>query len=249
MADRPIIFSAPMVRALLDGRKTQTRRVVKNVPPQPAPNCHPSHTARHPAPYLDAYCGGKPTPANPRGMGRNWHWWQVDDRPGVEAFRLPYAPGDRLWVREAWAPNEVAPGEPIFRADYGQANGVQSYNLRDGSCEAAVSNWRPSIHMPRWVSRLTLTVTDVRVQRLNDISEEDAIAEGIDMDQAPGTAAWGWHDYGRGDSLAKRYFADPRNSYRTLWNSIHGPDAWAANPWVCALTFTVARGNIDGVGK
>jgi hypothetical protein len=245
MADRPIIFSAPMVLALLAWRKTQTRRVVKNVPPQPAPNCHPSHTARHPAPYLDAYCGEKPTPANPRGMGRNWHWWQVDDRPGVAAFRLPYAPGDRLWVREAHAFGPLDPPPVIYAATAKQ----------DGWEVGPKARYRSPIHMPRWASRLTLAVTEVRVQRLQEISEQDAYDEGIESDlwdQAPvcrnyQTGGWfiGWPC--NVDPPDQSVPADEvcRQSYATLWNSIHGPDAWAANDWVCALTFTVTRGNID----
>ena len=96
------------------------------------------------------------------------------------------------------------------------------------------TRWRPSIHMPRWASRLTLTVTDVRVQRLQEISEEDARAEGA----YPCEGGW---SYG-GSPLAG---TTARGAFYCLWNSLHGPDAWSANPWVCALTFTVDRRNID----
>ena len=228
MTDRPIIFSAPMVRAMLDGRKTQTRRVLKPQPTgQPSANCHPAHKPRHPAPYLDAYCGEPRTPQNPRGQGRDWHWWQVDDRCGPVACRVPYAPGDRLWVREAvcW----VSGWGWRYRAD--------NDDLAEKRETGEVSRWRPSIHMPRWASRLTLTVTDVRVQRLQDISEADAVAEGCDAVLAltikrPNGAHPG----------------NPRECYCDLWNSLHGPGAWDANPWVVALTFTVQRGNIDQIG-
>ena len=93
--------------------------------------------------------------------------------------------------------------------------------------------WRPSIHMPRSASRLTLTVTEVRVQRLQDISEEDARAEGIEGEFLP---------WPQGYWTYRPYFAE-------LWNSLHGPDAWDANPWVVALSFTVQHGNIDQIGK
>lgn len=227
-----------MVRALLDGRKTQTRREIKNVPEMPKPNCHPSHTAKHDLPYLDAYCGQRPTEKNPRGMGHDWHWWQVDDRLGLVAFRLPYAPGDRLWVREAHYLTDDGTSEyAIFAED---AAGVADHfrEIEDLGLRHPSIDWskhlrlRPSVHMPRWASRLTLTVTDVRVQRLQDISEADAIAEGcrgfVSTDGQDGTS--------------------PREEFQDLWNTIHGPDAWSANPWVAAYTFTVQRGNIDEMG-
>lgn len=232
MTDRPIIFSAPMVRALLDGRKTQTRRALKPQPTeQPAANCHPAHKPRHPAPYLDAYCGEPRTYQNPRGQGRDWHWWQVDDRCGPVACRVPYAPGDRLWVREtfigpyAYEVNEYPPRDWGNKPIWFPADGPVPEKHAGQFWHRA----RPSIHMPRWASRLTLTVTDVRVQRLQDISEADAIAEG-------------------GDPVQARMYPELgtcRHWFQDLWNSLHGPGAWDANPWVVALTFTVQRGNID----
>jgi len=95
--------------------------------------------------------------------------------------------------------------------------------------------WRPSIYMPRWASRLTLLVTDVRVQRLQDISEADAIAEGIIPTANSQTI----------DCATER----PSDGFRALWNSIHGPEAWDANPWVAAISFDVVRANIDEDGK
>jgi len=96
--------------------------------------------------------------------------------------------------------------------------------------------WNPSIHMPRWASRLTLTVTDVRVQRLQDISAADSIAEGVECETCAAMAQSACHGKGCFSSLA---------DFRALWNSLHGPDAWDANPWVVALTFTVEQRNID----
>ena len=229
MTDRPIIFSGPMVQALLAGRKSQTRRVLNPQPTeQPAANCHPAHKPRHPAPYLDAYCGEPRTSQNPRGQGRDWHWWQVDDRCGPVACRVPYAIGDRLWVRETvcW----VSGWGLRYRAD--------NDDLAEKRETGEVSCWRTSIHMPRWASRLTLTVSDVRVQRLQDISEADAIAEGVIHD---GFGGWRGHEGTIGYPTAIW-------AYHHLWNSLHGPGAWDANPWVVALTFTVQRGNIDQIG-
>lgn len=228
MADKPIIFSAPMVCALLDGRKTQTRRVIKNVPDAPPARCAPRNAPKHPAPYLDAYCGERPTSTNPRGMGRNWHWWQIDDRPGPVAFRLPYATGDRLYVREAvcW----VSRLGWRYRAD--------DDDLSDKREAGEVGRWHPSIHMPRLASRITLTVTDVRVQRLQEISEADAVAEGCE--------ATGWRPtYGNPDNAGFEESIPAKDAFADLWSSLHGPGAWEANPWVAAYSFTVQRGNID----
>lgn len=199
MADRPILFSGPMVRALLDGRKTQTRRVMK---PQPEP---------FDAMFSDA--------------GR---WWTGDAVTGEvhQVLRVPYATGDRLWVREAWA--DIA-NDP--HCDLHQSGIQHAYRSTDDDEFTIPPRWRTSIHMPRAVSRLTLIVTDVRVQRLHDISEADAVAEGVD--------AVTMSDVPRQASLSRR------SDFAALWYIIHGPGAWDANPWVCALTFTVAHGNID----
>ncbi|MFC5359522.1 hypothetical protein [Azospirillum himalayense] len=197
MRDVPIIFSAPMVRALLDGRKTQTRRL-----------------ATSPLAKVQ--------------------------------------PGDRLWVREntwqngTWVRTEDETGEIGSKWV-----GTSSVRMMANETKPAGSGnfvWRsiPSIHMPRWASRLTLVVEQVRVERLQDISEADAIAEGIEMCSPRPRGMSGWRDYGDklGDT-SRRYFSDPRRSFQTLWTSLHGAGAWAANPWVVALTFRVHQANID----
>ena len=206
MREHPIIFSAPMVRAILEGRKTQTRRVVRGGQPKGVGTFHVD----------TGFKGGRPTlvETTPCPAGREIHWLQ----------RMPYGqPGDRLWVREthlldppidgSWpsvgdgfASIEDIPGRyrntkhVLYRADN---------NLSGDWC------WRPSIHMPRWASRITLELTDVRVQRVQDISEEDALAEGC-RSQIKHSAA----------------FAD-------LWDSINESRGfgWNANPYVWALTF------------
>ncbi len=195
MPDKPVIFSAPMVRALLDGRKTQTRRVLK---PQPSP-------------HVQIY-----------RVGSAWDW-----RDGTRggSVRVPCTPGDRLWVREALDLGDLA--YPIGHATY--AADRSDVDLRPEGAAAWAGDYKrqsvPSIHMPRWASRLTLTVTEVRVQRLQQISEADAVAEGV-TDQDVGGA---------------------RGVFSRLWNSLHGSGAWDANPWVCAMTFTVYRCNIDAL--
>lgn len=223
MSDRPIIFSAPMVRALLDGRKMQTRRVLK-----PLPEAEGQSYVMWPV-YGYARvgfqrCGSSPLP----------------DRAA------PYAPGDRLWVREAWAchwatddqpPREMDPD--LWSVRYLADDHIRPA-ARDGSLalKKQCAKVRSSFHMPRWASRLTLLVTDVRVTRLQEISEADAVAEGIEQDDVGLWRDYAGSDVGWGFSV---------ESFRSLWNSLHGPDAWAANPWVSAVSFTVERRNIDAV--
>jgi hypothetical protein len=199
MTDRPIIFSTPMVRALLEGRKTQTRRVLR---PQP-------HWV------------------SVSGFGQRMSWNGTTGM--VHAHRLPYITGDRLWVREA-IDKTSEPGDVFYRADYEAAHGDSGKGL----------GWRPSIHMPRRASRLTLTVTDVRVQRLHDISEADAVAEGVES----GMTSHGlmWKAYGHEPNC---WVDSARLSYIRLWDSLQGTGAWDANPWVVALTFNVEKRNID----
>lgn len=220
MTDRPIIFSGPMVRALLDGRKTQTRRLLSIKGHKGFFQFQPSDT-----------------------NGYDWtfrradHVWE-DYSHEMLLSKLPIATGDRLYVREA-----------VTRQETDQGVGFQTY-AADGAEVWPLTKWYhqrksiPSIHMPRWASRLTLTVTDVRVQRLQDISEADAVAEGIEATTPTRIVQPYYKDY---EGTLARGFVSARRSFQSLWNSLHGPDAWAENPWVAAYTFTVQRGNIDEV--
>jgi len=235
MTDRPINLRDFEVRALLDGRKTQKRVALKSVPPMPDPNCHPNNKPRHDRPYLDSYCGERPTPSNPRGMTDRWLWWQVDDRACLPEFRVPFVPGDRLWVRETWAvgniydsvrPRDINPGGKPGWCGIRYAATQERCGIKD----------RPSIHMPRWASRITLLVEAVRVERLHDISEADAVAEGIYP--APG-GMWSGVE-GQAGTTARAAFA-------LLWTGIYGPDSWTANPWVSAITFRPVLANIDQI--
>lgn len=217
MTDKPIIFSAPMVRALLESRKTMTRRVLW---PQP-----------------------RQTDAGE---------WYVATRAGFQYLSdpllcLPYAPGDRLWVREACATRGCGPEKPDVPYPVAYAADDPEWSaIKADAREAGGWKIRSPIHMPRWASRLTLTVTEVRVQRLHDISEADAISEGlIQRPLAPEYARMRGCDW---TYEGETRVGSPVSAFAALWNSLHGPDAWDANPWVWAISFTVQRGNIDQIG-
>jgi hypothetical protein len=242
---RPILFSGPMVRALLDGRKTQTRRLIKADVGPPPDMLNMEHAARHIAPYLDAYCGGPRTELNPRGMTSKWCWWTRDDRPCLPLFDVRYKPGDLLWVRETWGLDCFDDGQsrswkrPVYRADDGDAP------MDNGK----PTPWKPSIFMPRGRSRLTLEITDVRVQRLHEISETDAVAEGVSKIRDNCYAIKGF-DY----DLSGLGHNSPIIPFAKLWDHINGPgnqingewvSAWEQNPWTVALTFNVHKQNID----
>ena len=176
--ERPILFSGEMVRAILDGRKTQTRRVVK------------------PQPMVDLEMTG----------------WQDD-------YVCPYgAPGERLWVRETWQ------HESPHCDDHACGNPDHAWFKATEVAPDTFPSWRPSIHMPRWASRLLLEVTEVRVERLRDCTEVDCQAEGC----------LGGHDAIRGYAFS----ATPREHFRHVWNSINGKKhPWESNPWVWVVGF------------
>ena len=196
--ERPILFSAPMVRALLDSSKTQTRRVVK-----PGNLGLPGTPLRQPTPNWNAAFYGP-------GI------WSDD---ADFASRCPYGqPGDRLWVREAWATHafldDVAPCELMTASVHYSADGT----IQTGK-------GRPSIHMPRKYSRIDLEITGVRVERLQDISEADAKAEGALIESAVGGVPGASYVQG----------------YRSIWEEINSADSWAANPWVWCVEFRRIR--------
>ncbi len=215
MKERPILFSGAMVRAILEGRKTQTRRIVK---PQPHDGCGRIWCAEYSPTVIDRW---------------------GDEQPGKEVFgaysedgewgvRCPYGqPGDRLWVRETWGVlhehllNDQH--EPTFwRADY---------NAEDFATQV-LPRWRPSIHMPRSRSRIKLELTGVRVERLQDISQGDAIAEGAPPSHSSIDAVS--RDIGYADFS--------RSWYAQLWDQINGPGSWEANPLVWVVEFRRVEG-------
>jgi hypothetical protein len=235
----PILFSAPMIVALLAGCKTQTRRVIKG------------------APEGDVWFCDR--------VGGGFRWVAEGGAPSMPC-RLPHAVGDSLWVREAWrtadvlddlAPRELLEGCAL--SDYTPIRYEADGATRDfdEDCDPEFGRLRPGMFMPRWAPRITLTVIDVRVQRLQEISEADAKAEGV---EPPNSEREG-HDWsicpqcggtrlynGLGANLGVMpdcdcYECDThRKRFHHLWNHLHGPGAWDANPWVAAYSFSIDDG-------
>lgn len=181
--ERPIVFSGPDVRAILDGRKVQTRRT------RGLPSANRN------------WREVRPSDGDPRVWLFRWEC-------ATYHIRCPYgAPGDRLWVRETF----IHEASTLYRADC-------DYD------ETRCAGWSPAIVMPRHLSRITLEITDIRVQRLQDISEEDALAEGVTTRTEENVRKWG-------------YDQSPRMAFADLWESINGPGSWDANPLVWAISF------------
>lgn len=214
MKDRPILFSGATIRALLAGAKTQTRRIVK-----PQPVLADDGSWRWDG-KLKGFVGASGTHA--------------DGFKSCASFYCPYGkPGDLLWVREAhYIIGEHAGRVPGSKWTHYAAD--LSNNL-DDTDHQWTRGWKPSIHMPRTSSRLTLRITDVRAERLQDISEADARAEGV-------TPLFGGMPAHADDDRPTHYTAFAR-----LWQSINGPDSWDANPWVWAISFEVIKSNVDEV--
>lgn len=210
MKERPILFSAPMVRALLAGTKTQTRRVM-------------ARQKKHD--FTDYTL-----------FGQQGHddgpWKAIEHAPdwpdGKEDQCLcPYAShrGDRLWVREAFLIEDDR--EPAANILYRADGDVHVYSMGEHL------RWKPSIHLPRKLSRITLEIFDVRVERLQDISGDDALAEGIVRLRDGGYAS---------DTEGRHYHAASAwHAYASLWEGIHGPGSWALNPWVWVVEFKRAQ--------
>lgn len=246
MTDRGIIMIGPMVKALLDGKKTQTRRLAWR-PKKPKERYAPGD-------LLVSY-GDKPVR---KGESFKPTVWQKAQ------------PGDRLWVRETWVQGwPTNDGGDIQDTDeHGNDLPMKIWYRADGDLDVWINRdndekqnvpWRPSIHMPRWASRLTLIVTEVRRQRLQEISEEDALAEGI-YRQDPSTEEIAAGDCTEDDFVflapGTRQGYGPRPddpqwgptaafAYRCLWDSLHGKGTWERNEEVVVLSFRCLKENID----
>ena len=218
--EKPIIFNAEMVRAILEGRKTQTRRTIKD---------------KKLVAFIDFMTGhADEQPGNTEDLGQRLEggkirlWSAEYPEEGSELFRCPFGQaGDRLWVRETWA--KVS--QPDWKPD---ESGNMKYELKtiyksdrkdfelkcydDGFAQWKIK-WKPSIHMPRWASRITLEITNIRVERVQEISGPDISREGICLKNL-------WH---------KEYGSTPLDQFRRIWNSVYG--TWDQNPWVWVLEF------------
>lgn len=243
MKERPILFSDAMVRAILSGAKTQTRRVVNPYPP----------AQRSIIPYLPSAIVDQ----------QDGTFAAYTDGRKFKEFRCPYGmAGERLWVREAHA---IVP-----RTAYRASTGVHQVLRPDDDHDAAVfradwersapSRWRPSIHMPRWACRILLEIVSVRIERLQDISEADAEAEGC---AAVAPVQWfeGLKPMADGSRVRQECRGEPppdwtqirplsshdplactaRDAFRRLWYSINGAESWSANPWVWCIEFRRAQ--------
>ncbi|WP_444903794.1 hypothetical protein ACJJIU_00070 [Microbulbifer sp. CnH-101-E] len=243
MKERPILLNGDMVRAILDGRKTQTRRLIN---PQPFNGVSNEEAIKQ--------IGGLP-PRLSLHQVINQAW-----RSGCADIPCPLGkPCDRLWVRETWwqagdwvssYPEDdeghwggskrihfAADGNPPNEPNYDHPDGLQN-----GSFAAAhpyrVWRKRPSIHMPRWASRITLEITTVRVERIQDISEEDAKSEGLRWHSL--YREWGGvelHPDSRPDLPQWRWYDNPVEAFKYLWESINGAGSWDQNPWVWVIEF------------
>lgn len=246
MKERGMIFNAEMVRAILDGRKTQTRRIMSVQP----------ESSEFGLRYITESSLAKEV-----GM----YFWSLSDACGMKARSKPFAcpygkPGDRIWVRETWATlgnedgccvdwegnlckGDESSAARIYRAsceqrpgDYGlwsiPDDAYWKPHTKEHKFEGA---WRPSIHMPRWASRILLEITDVRVERLNAISEEDARAEGI--------IDGGCLNCGDPEPCGcANPEPDATDAFAYLWQSIYGQESWNANPWVWVISFERIEG-------
>ena len=221
MKERGVIFNAEMVQAILDGRKTQTRRIIK-----------------------DCSVGRDPISKFIQ-IGKKFIGCYPEDVPELIRECCPFgAVGDRIWVREAFrvmgCATDVA--RLMYKASERSSFTEATRTVPVASCTKQPSHkWTPSIHMPRWASRIMLEITHVRVERLNSISEEDAAAEGV------GSALWfaakgvpeeEWASLG--EHGAER--ASHINTFATLWESIYGTSSWQANPWVWVIEFRRVEG-------
>ena len=241
MMERPILFSGPMVQAILAGRKTMTRRIAKHIKEL----------------NIESY----------EREEKLFTSWTVKFEPGFRKIRAShsgglltkeealcfianeYCPhgriGDRLWVREAFGevydicehpemdscPDERWHIEWKYRADSEQPVIEHGY----------FTGWKPSIHMPREVSRIVLEITDIRIERLQDISEADALAEGVEPVEiicSRDGEKTAYRDY----EFSGIYPNSPKDSFKSLWRKINGADSWAANPWVWVVEFKVIQG-------
>ncbi|EPF4547015.1 TPA: hypothetical protein ACNV1K_004388 [Klebsiella aerogenes] len=215
MIERGMIFNGEMVRAILDGRKTQTRRPIK-------------------------WKQTRFTEIGEREDGSKWPWSEDAEHACDFWHPCPFgAVGDRIWVRETFRVNSRATDVAtlVYKASVRNSWTEQTHRVPVAVCNKAATpeKWTPSLHMPRWASRLLLEITDVRVERLNAISEEDARAEGI--------IDGGCLNCGDPEPCGcANPEPDATDAFAYLWQSIYGQENWNANPWVWVIEFKRVKG-------
>ncbi|WP_210502026.1 hypothetical protein [Pantoea ananatis] len=243
MKERPILLNAEMVRAVLDGRKTQTRRIMKV---QPSEHFNPmnmvletDYTAHWYTPgVIDKH--GYLQPAKKQVFGV-----AGED----EGYICPFgAVGDRLWVRETFSGNCLDDDQiQDIKGGRDKASDLCEYRADYPDGYQAADGWTPSIHMPRWASRITLEITGVRVERLNSINYRDAVREGLVQEE------YNWHssEYPLDDIAfrtsweSKRRYSSPQECFKYLWQSIYGEESWQANPFVWVIEFKRVEADHD----
>ena len=240
MTDYPMIYSAPMVRALQSGIKTQTRRIITPGNSLFNGGKWSAFHKRQEWDWKGAWVDGGPSPMGNPGPYLKLPWKAGDDdfEDTVHRIYPVIQPGDRIWVKEAFRGhkgyNSYPPREWSHWPVHYHTDGPP--DPRDDAGENG--RLRSPIHMPRWASRITLTVTDVCPQRVSEISLGNCYAEGCTAGKIEAGAG----------ALPVRCIG-PWDEYRALWNTLHGPDAWARNDWVWAYSFSVHHGNIDGMER
>lgn len=222
MKEIPILYSTAMIQAKLAGRKSQTRRLVKDVPSWAEKFGFDVFT-----PKGSISCYGN----TPQGYGAKF-------------IKCPYGqPGDLLWARETWNifafsrdAEKYWPYEKIPKTDPREDDESYGHSEVDyfATTKSPDDKWRPNIHMPKWAARIWDRVVSIRVERLQDIDTADALAEGIEFE---------WRTLTTETYFAKDYLKDdfvpdlsPVESYQSLWTKINGPGSWEANPWVWVIT-------------
>ncbi|EKJ7338157.1 hypothetical protein [Klebsiella pneumoniae] len=227
MSERGMIFNAEMVRALLDGRKTQTRRPIK-------------------------WKQTRFTEIGEREDGSKWPWSEDAEHACDFWHPCPFgAVGDRIWVREAFRVHSRATDVAtlVYKASERNSWTEQTRRVPVAVCNkpATPEKWTPSLHMPRWASRIMLEITGVRVERLNAISPEDAESEGLErtnftgFGDEPGLPSYPEPDV-YFDPLKKQWKEYPPEAFAGLWESIYGEGSWKANPWVWVIEFKRVEG-------
>lgn len=215
MADHPMTIPTIRIPALREGRMTQMRMLLDPQPPEG------SQFRGIYAPGLSAVFG------------------DIDNPREDDFSQRLYSIRDRLWVQEEWTATQH--GNPVYRGDATDQSGIRWSSITPGDPEGEVL-WRSPVTMPRWASRITLVVNDVRVQRVQEISSRDVLAEGVEQDRDMLMAI----SPSQSDLSQRECFHRAHTQpFRTIWNTLHGPDAWDRNDWVCAISFDVHLCNID----